>query len=882
MDNQGFDHFFPDPRIFGASEEYKARRQRGTESPGRERTSHADHLLNEYRQVVELIQKDRQSRLDPSLPEMGSIQIEFVGAEKSQLAVAELEGRSQGIYLLNVRSEGSPPIQTATVHVSNIRGRPNAFFTEKIGLYRNADSKSGKPRYDQLMRSIESIRPATLSSFWFGGDVDLPDKKTEIWCEIWLTRPGEPPKSRKKRIKTNSTKSEDGSNAPSGTATRFRHNCRQLGIDCRPRTLRFPEQEVFLVRANGIQLQGLVDSVEMLSAICPYREPASFFLNLLPREQPEWIEDMVARLSVSSTPTSSVCVLDTGVNSGHPLLSPVISDKHRHSVKMDNDVADFRNPRMAHGTEMCGIAAFGDLSEALESPHPLSVDHAVESVKILFEGKEDLPELFGQITTRAVSLAETAEPNFNRVSCLAVSSEGTIDGTPSSWSASIDQLAFGEEIEDDMEAERPSNHKRLLVVSAGNVREPADWVDYPTSNTTTAIEDPAQAWNALTVGAFTDKTTVTETGTEGYTAVAPRGALSPLSRTSQSWDYRWPLKPDIVLEGGNVAKDSKGNTADFESLAVLTTAPDWAERGIHFSPFRGTSPATAQASWMAAKIFTACPQAWPETVRGLLVHSARWTDVMNSSKGNMRKDEVRQIIRTVGYGVPNLARALRSARNSFTMIFQDDQLQPFVKKGSTLSYNHIRLFELPWPRNVLQELDNTPAEIRITLSYFIAPKPGQKGWNNRYRYPSHALRFDLNNIGEDRATFLQRLSAKEEGDGDTEESEDRDSGSARWLVGQKLRSRGSIHTDVWSGAAVDMVNCRYLAVYPGGGWWKERHQSNYGERSVRFSLLVSLEVPEATTLHGVPVDLYTPVRQEIIEKTQVDVPILTTLPVGIR
>jgi hypothetical protein len=300
-------------------------------------------------------------------------------------------------------------------------------------------------------------------------------------------------------------------------------------------------------------------------------------------------------------------------------------------------------------------------------------------------------------------------------------------------------------------------------------------------------------------------------------------------------------------------------------------------RQNHFASFYGTSPTAAHASWMAAKVFTVCPQAWPETVRGLLVHSARWTDAMQGNRPlrDIGKAEIRHMLRMVGYGVPNLARTLRSTRNDFTMIFQDDQLQPLSKSKSKLKYHSIRLFELPWSRDILRELGDTETTMRITLSYFIAPNPGQKGWNNRYRYPSHTLRFDLNKAGEDHATFYQRLNAKKEGN--TEETEVRDSDPSRWAVGPKLRNRGSIHTDIWSSSAVDMVDCRYIAVFPTAGWLKDRPRLSHGERSVRFSLIVSLEVPEV--VGGVPVDLYTPVQQEILTRTQVNAPVTTMVPV---
>jgi hypothetical protein len=168
---------------------------------------------------------------------------------------------------------------------------------------------------------------------------------------------------------------------------------------------------------------------------------------------------------------------------------------------------------------------------------------------------------------------------------------------------------------------------------------------------------------------------------------------------------------------------------------------------------------------------------------------------------------------------------------------------------------------LPIPQSVLRELADVKTEIHITLSYFISPSPGHRGWGNRYRYPSWTLKFDLNNINEDRDTFVKRLNAKmkEEGEDNTN-SERNDSGSNRWVIGKNLRHRGSIHTDFWQGNAVDVVNCRYLAVYPSGGWWKEYPQLGYGENKIRFSLIVSLDLSES-------IDIYTPILQKIESTT---------------
>ena len=43
--------------------------------------------------------------------------------------------------------------------------------------------------------------------------------------------------------------------------------------------------------------------------------------------------------------------------------------------------------------------------------------------------------------------------------------------------------------------------RRQVVVSAGNAEDPNAWSEYPDGNDTDGVHDPAQAWNALTVGA---------------------------------------------------------------------------------------------------------------------------------------------------------------------------------------------------------------------------------------------------------------------------------------------------------------------------------------------------------------------------------------------
>jgi hypothetical protein len=164
----------------------------------------------------------------------------------------------------------------------------------------------------------------------------------------------------------------------------------------------------------------------------------------------------------------------------------------------------------------------------------------------------------------------------------------------------------------------------LIIISGGNVTDPEDWKRFPESNITSEVHDPAQAWNALTVGAYTNKTHISDQFLNSYRATAETGDISPFSSTSSLWPNRkWPIKPDVCFEGGNVATGPNDSVFDTDDLKLLSTYRD--PQIAQFSSFDATSAASAQAAWMAARLQAEYPDAWPETIRGLIVHSAEWT-----------------------------------------------------------------------------------------------------------------------------------------------------------------------------------------------------------------------------------------------------------------
>jgi hypothetical protein len=224
-----------------------------------------------------------------------------------------------------------------------------------------------------------------------------------------------------------------------------------------------------------------------------------------------------------------------------------------------------------------------------------------------------------------------------------------------------------------------------------------------------------------------------------------------------------------------------------------------------------------------------------------------------------KKDNIKNLLRYCGFGVPNLTRALRSANNALTLIIQN-QLYPYKKKENRCITRDMHIHQIPWPIEVLEDLRETDVEMRVTLSYFIEPNPARRGWEKRYGYASHQLRFDVKTPTEKLEQFRKRINKAAR---DEEEKAETRSDSREWKLGPTLRHKGSIHSDRWQGSAIELARRSYIGVYPVSGWWKERHQLERWKRDARYSMIVSINTPRTD------VDIYTPVANQVSIKIQV-------------
>ena len=166
------------------------------------------------------------------------------------------------------------------------------------------------------------------------------------------------------------------------------------------------------------------------------------------------------------------------------------------------------------------------------------------------------------------------------------------------------------------------------------------------------------------------------------------------------------------MEGGNWAATAGGIRDTPDDLGLLTTIVHPSGRLLTVT--RDTSPATAAAARLAAVVWSQYPGLWPETIRGLVVHSAKWTPAMCERFNGNSKTIVQQRLRCYGYGVPDLQRALYSAENVATLLFEG-QIQPYKLDGSDVKTNQMHIHELPWPQQVLEDLGDAAVRIAVTL-----------------------------------------------------------------------------------------------------------------------------------------------------------------------
>lgn len=622
-----------------------------------------------------------------------------------------------------------------------------------------------------------------------------------------------------------------------------------------------PEQAFLYARLTPGQLDALIKATDCIYEV-ELAPPPVRDLRLLDEVRSADLRSFT--LQPPSEDAPSVVILDTGVATQHPLLKPAIHQAT--SVVPGNASPEDLN---GHGTQMAGVILYDDLGAALA----IGGGHApfwLQSVRVMVEPGEGTSsdenyEKWPVLTMAAIRSIEEADPvERRRAYALAITrsmQEPPLDEfeAPTLWSQAIDQLAYG------------GGHGRLIITSAGNAR-PTQWLalaqQFPDLQLSEKIHQPAQAANTLTVGAFTNKTMLpgTPVYAEAQAVATVPGGISPYTSTGVIRP-NWPIKPDVVFEGGNLAIAGDFTDPDVPTLCTLTTS-----RKYHFGSPLGylamTSEATARAARLAALIWKAEPDLRPETVRGLIVHAASWTDAM------MRQfPTLSDRLMATGYGVPDESLARDCLLDRATVIVEDTipnavteeepkkeaPKRPTTKLTESKDRRKVKIFRLPIPEDLLGGED-ADVELRVTLSYFAEPHK-----YGRRVYHGLDLKWDMQGSNEEEAEFLARINKhmRPKGPDGRPQKPAKTTSSFDWQVGPLLRGRGTVQSDRWRGKMSELVGDKLIAVFPVLGWWDQR--SYLKEQVLPFSLIVSVQGPGVYTVikPHVEVPLEVPVEAEV-------------------
>jgi len=248
---------------------------------------------------------------------------------------------------------------------------------------------------------------------------------------------------------------------------------------------RGPERDVHLVLASGASLKALpglmpdVAEVHIAPTVFPIVLAEAQDAAGEPADVEPPLEDAVA-----------VAVHDSGVDSTHPYVSPILLG----SESVVPGVLGSADPD-GHGTQMAGVTAYSTLADGIAGGL-LYADAWLVAMRLL-ETADDAggdPErgvMWAERTVESVDVAESlagARPVVHNLSIGADNlARGKTDRT--SWSIAADVLAWN------------GSRGRLLVVAVGNADTITDPADYPYINLGPPhLQQPGQAWNVLTPG----------------------------------------------------------------------------------------------------------------------------------------------------------------------------------------------------------------------------------------------------------------------------------------------------------------------------------------------------------------------------------------------
>lgn len=483
--------------------------------------------------------------------------------------------------------------------------------------------------------------------------------------------------------------------------------------------INFPDSFCCRIKVNGAGLKDLVTNFQYLFEV----SEADDVSNLASGTEEE--ESIEATIIEPDDDSPQVCIIDSGILEGHRLLSPaIITAKSKSYVPGDASVIDAVGLG-GHGTKVAGAVLYSTtlprVGDTIKLPffivNARILNHENEVVKDLH-----LPKLMEQILD---------DFHESKVFNLSVASLRPCKTTHMSlWAAMIDKLMFERNI--------------LFIVATGNVGRGVGHLTNPGINQhlingtnypyylyedASRICNPGQSCFALTVGSVChadyDDLDKNSFGRYGEPSAFTRVGLG-------LWGM---IKPDVVEFGGDyvVEKAAARNITLHDTVSAQLTKMGANGIGIDV----GTSFATPKVSHIAGILQKEFPDEDALMYRALIVQSARLPNTGFTAP-------TLNILRALGYGIPNLSRATQNTKDRIT----------FITNG-TIPPKQAQIFKINIPDQIKRPGYDYDILVEVTLSYFANPRRTRRGTRS---YLSSTADWESSKLGETRDMFRARVT----------------------------------------------------------------------------------------------------------------------------
>jgi hypothetical protein len=520
-----------------------------------------------------------------------------------------------------------------------------------------------------------------------------------------------------------------------------------------------------------------------------------------------------------------VCVIDSGIQEAHPLLEPAV-DRETSRCLLPNqtatDVADYVRGG-GHGTRVAGAVLHG-------AEIPTTGTHEaqcwVQNARVLDHDLKMPEELLPPLATRAAVIHFHKGSRETRIFNQSINTTAPYRFRHmSAWAAELDNLSV--------------EHDVLIVQSAGNLPL------HPTPNSMgieghlqhdrhypsflneagSRIANPGQSLHALTVGSVARGDLQSS---QWQTFARHEGQPSAFTRTG--FGIWHTIKPDVVEYGGDAVHLADDPLTVGHGGLVPECCPALVRSTMHGpGPLVdrdavGTSFSTPMVARIAAELQRTLPEGSAQLYRALIVQSARWPEWEWFGHPESRM----QLLRWLGFGIPDIERATRNTDHRTTSITHEDER---IKAGEC------HIYEVPIPGEMRSSGTEYPVLIEVTLAFVAVPRRTRR---HLRRYLSTWVNWKSSKLGESAEVFRRRV-LKVSDDSTAESTGD----ALPWMLHEQSnwgqldgigRTSGSVQKD-WAVVSSYQLPPRFCVAVIGHQGW-----NHDPDAQARYALTVSFEM----------------------------------------